>query len=109
MWGGAVTIPLANTNYSLETLFTNLAATDQPPLMTIRRCQMIDFQTSSTLGGGIVRIGGRTLSDTMMWKYLYATQSWVVYSMESNLITVNEIYVRCDVAGTTLNVFMISR
>lgn len=111
MWGGTVTLTLANTNYNLETLFSNLSLADRPPQVQggVRKCQTIDFQADITLGSGIIRLGGANLSDTMVWKSLYASQSWPLYSLGADLITSSDIFVRCSVAGKTLNVFLISR
>lgn len=98
----------ANTNYVLSTLLAGL--TSPPDLGTPPRAAVVQLQVDIDAGAAEVRIGNPSLlSDTDFGVVLVATQAHTIGPFESNLILLDHIVLRSDLAAIKVGVALVVR
>ena len=106
-WMGSLTLTDADTNYSIRELVDALDASIVPSNASGRNMvvQWLAIQLDVGAGGARLYIGNpNNLSGTNCGVELVATQVWSIWSMPTNLVNVDDIYVRSNTAGVRINV-----
>jgi hypothetical protein len=102
-WLDSVTIPNANQSYVLLDL---IRATDSN--FPNRRCAGLGIQADLNAGTAVFRVGNPGLTDLRFGVSLVATQLYSI-AFESNLILLDDIYVRCSSAAQLLHLSIVVR
>lgn len=111
-WLGNVT--LTDTNpHQLSALLAdvNYVAAEYQPYFgaDVPKCQYLVIKNDVINSGKLLYIGNEGLSLTFFGDRLVAAQELPIYSMESNLIRLDEIYVMTDITGLIVNVKLLTR
>jgi hypothetical protein len=103
-----ITLTNANTNYQLSALLNALDGDiAHNPLSS--RCTYLQLQFDVNAGSDVLLIGNADLSATNFGVQLVGTQAWPVQSMDSNLIRLDQIYLRCTGPSRVVYVAMLTR
>ena len=108
-WCGTFTLTTAATAYRLSDL---LAAATNPPRVPANgpmRAQFLTIQADVNAGGARFYVGNSDVSSTNKGWELVATQVLPIYSMDSNLISLNDIYITSNTNSVKINVSFITR
>ena len=108
-WMGTVSLTLANTAYSLTDLLSALAADRAPHFGGFMSVQYIAIQLDLSAGGAELFIGNENVSTTFCGVSIFGSQVWPIYSMDSNLIQMSQIFLLSDTAGVRCNVSFLTR
>lgn len=109
-WMGTISLPLANTAYQLSARLLALPEDQRPQFTNVPKTQAIAIQANpENSTGAKYYIGNSFVTSSNRGIQLFATQVWPIYSMESNLIRLDHIWVMCDTADETMNVTMVTR
>ena len=109
-WMGTLTLTTANTAYQLSALLDALIGDNRPLFIHSRSTQFVAIQADVDAGAAKLYIGNSNLSSTNCGVIIYATQVWPIYSMESNLIHLEQIYLMYDTTdGLKVNVTFLTR
>ena len=102
-WLDTVTIPNANQNYVLLDLIQVADAA-----FNMRRSAAIGIQADKDAGAAVFFIGNAGMSGTKYGCSLVATQLYSI-AFELNLIMLDDIHVRCTVAGQLLHLTLVTK
>jgi len=107
-WLGSIVLPAQNTAYQLS---ARLALHATPPLVSLNVliAQAIAIQLDISAGAANLYIGPQEVSTTNYGVALVAPQVWPIYSMDSNLINLDHIWLMSDTASTQVNISFITR
>ena len=111
---GTITLPSANTVYQLAARLLavdSVVRTNQFNANALCcKCQFLTLQANPDgLAAARYYVGNEGLSTTHYGVVLFATQVWPIYSMDSNLIRLDQIYLMSNQDNETINVSFISR
>lgn len=104
----AVTLVNANQNYKLSDLL-NALDSDVAHSSLTSRCQYLQLQFDVNAGSDVLLIGNVDLSATNFGIQLVGTQAWPLQSMDSNLIRIDQIYLRSTGPNRVVYVAMLTR
>lgn len=102
-WLNSVTLTNANQNYVLLDL---IQITDTS--FTQRRCAGLGIQADKDAGAAVFFVGNAGMSGTLYGCSLIATQLYSI-AFELNLIMLDDIYVRCNIAGQLLHLTLVTK
>lgn len=102
-WLNSITLPNANQSYLLLDLIQTA-----DPQFTVRRCAGLGIQADLNAGSAVFRVGNLGLSDLVFGVSLVATQLYSI-AFESNLIMLDDIYVRCSSPSQLLHLTIVTR
>ena len=110
-WMGCVTLTSSGTAYQLSALLAALAATAAaPPLLgNANQAQYLSLQVDIAAGAAKVYVGNKLVSSTNFGVALVATQAFPIYSMSSNLIRLDHIWLTSDTNSVNVGVSFITR
>ena len=104
----AITLPNANQNYQLSALMNALDPdVCNSPLTS--RCQYLQLQFDQNAGSDLLFIGNADISGINFGVMLVGTQAWPLQSMDSNLIRLDQIYLRTTGVGRVVYVAALTR
>jgi hypothetical protein len=105
---GTIQLPLANTAYQL---LERINASPNPPTPDMfNGVQFLSIQANEAgANGTLYYIGNSNLTPTMKGSAISAGQTYPIYSMGSNLIRWDHIYVMSSVANETMNVAFLQK
>ena len=106
---GTLTLASANTPYQLTALLNALSDSAKPLFLNSYTAQFVAIQADPDAGAAKFYIGNAAMSSSNYGVLIYPTQVWPIYSMESNLIQLKDIYVMCDTANKIINVTFVKR
>ncbi len=109
-WMGSLTLTSNAVAYQLSALI--LASTNpplSPPASGVLRAQFLSIQADVNGGGARYYIGNDDVSSTNRGWELVATSNPIVQSMDSNLIRLDQIYIKSDTNTAVINVVIITR
>lgn len=108
-WMGTITLPVANKPYQLLERLQALGANAPTPDM-FNGLQFLTIQANED-GPAATKyfIGNSNMSSSMKGVVIYAAQVYPIYSMESNLIRWDHVYLMASSSGETFNVAFIQR
>ena len=109
-WMQTVTLTVVNHAYQLSDLISQ-SGPDAPlvPASGVYRAQYLALHSDDENAGARIFVGNSKVSSVNKGVTLFATQVWPIYSMEGNLIRLDQIFVSTDIAGAKLNVTFITR
>lgn len=111
-WMGSVSLTDTNA-HSLADLLDALPEAQKPRVNAPARVQMIAVQLDVSAGGKRLYIGGDDVTSTYCGVELVASQVWPIYSMDANLVRMDQIYVRASAGSqqspTRVNVTFVTR
>ncbi len=106
-WLGTVPIAIKNTPYCLADL---LAQSSHPPAFrAVPIAQFVALQAQPSAGGAEFYIGNSGLSSADCGVTIFASQVWPIYSMDANLIHLDQIFLMSDTDNVTMNVNFLTR
>ena len=104
----SVTLAAQNTAYSLYDLLQALPAGAKPSGRGVI-AQFVALQLDPTAGSAILYIGNEGLSSTSCGCKIFSGQTYPIYSVDSNLIVLNDIVLMSDTNSVQVNVSFITR
>lgn len=112
---GSVLLPTANTPYQLSSmpneppgLLQGLTGSKAPTGRS-QGAQFISIQSDPNNGSGILRIGNSPIASGFCGAVVFSGQSWPIFSMDSNLIRLTDIWLMSDTDDTQVNIGYITR
>lgn len=107
-WLGSVTLAAPNTAYRLSALLISLSDNLRPNLQ-FKSCQYVAIQLDTSAGAAELFVGNENLSSSFCGISIFSGQTWPVYSVDSNLISLDNIYLLSDTAGVQCNIAFLVR
>src|SRR5438270_173193 len=109
-WLGSVVIN-DTAVHTLVSLLTSLAANLRPDCLdrAVARCQYLVITNDADNGSAKLYVGNELLSLTFYGQKLLAGQQVPFYSMDANLIRLDQISVMFDTTGKTLSLSILTR
>jgi hypothetical protein len=108
-WGGTITLPLKNTAYQLSERLQALSPTQKPPFDLSTGMQFLSIQPNENGDETQYFIGNSNVSATFKGVMLFAAQVYPMYSMGSNIIRADHIYIMATADNQPINVELLQR
>lgn len=84
-------------------------AGSQAPTGRSQGAQFISIQSDPDNGSAILRIGNSPVAGDFCGVVIFAGQTWPIFSMDSNLIRLTDIWLMSDTDDTQVNIGYITR
>jgi hypothetical protein len=107
-WLGTLHLTTANTPYQLTTLLQAKDSVQFPSNYAIR-CLWLTIQVDPDAGSGTIYIGNSNVSTTEYGWLVVATQTISLPSVESNLVTANDLWFLSDTNNVDIHVSFLTR